>query len=214
MALIRYESQSVSSQILEEAKDNQSHHMHTHAGLARVETSQSLVQSQIDQTREDLHILGRRNTRTINLLEAKVRKQAKSSAATTPTEFCKTYWLPVGFLEVRYVEESLKEPLDGLAEGDQSVVEFTFMAPKWLAPIGFTASVTGRFLLSNFPNLTLSLTPFTMNTNPLLTRALLNGDVGQVQRMFKSGEAHPSDHVLALAWPMPLLDVQCHRRSQ
>ena len=134
------------------------------------------------------------------------KREIKKSAPSN--SFSKVFKLPIGTLEIRKCGNLYAQAADQPTKGDQSFVELEFIAPKWLTPTGFTATLVGRFWSDLSPKLTASLTPFTINTNPELLIALEDGDFATVQRLFETREANPTDHVIIFNSRMPLLDVR------
>ena len=126
----------------------------------------------------------------------------------------KSYSLPIGSLQVEDSRMCQSNSSEGssVQEFAESKVKIKFGPPRWMSSIALEFALEFRHNChGSWPGLSVSLTPFTVNYNPLLSKAIEEGDVAGLQKLFRDGLARPTDYVPECGFwsygPMSLLEV-------
>ncbi len=83
---------------------------------------------------------------------------------------------------------------------------FTFIPPPWFSHLVLHWDLQIRRTVSNFPGMTVSLSPIRYNPSRELKAAVTNFDIPGLQRLFREGLARPTDYVFHRR-PISLLEV-------
>ena len=110
----------------------------------------------------------------------------------------KSYSLPIGSLQVEdsRIFQSNSSEGSSVHESRESKVKITFAPPRWLSSVMLQFSMEIlQNLHSSLPGFSVNLTPFTVNYNPLLSKAIREDDVAGLQKLFRDGLARPTDYI-------------------
>ena len=109
-----------------------------------------------------------------------------------------SYSLPIGLLQlcVSRTRQSRSSGGSSVQESEQSRISISFAPPRWLSSIMLRFAVDFRHNLdTSWPDLSVNLTPFTVNYNPLLPQVIEAHDVAGLQKLFVNGLARPTDYL-------------------
>lgn len=101
---------------------------------------------------------------------------------------------------------------DGSAseQSEQSRIGFVFVPPRWLSSTTLRGALEVLYSQeSGLPNWTFTITPISVNVNPLLYQAIHSRDVAGLQHLFREGLARPTDYIpnRPPATPLSLYEV-------
>lgn len=134
----------------------------------------------------------------------------KTTVAATLYWSARLYSLPIGTLHAQVLIKSKCNASIGAAgqELEESNINLTFVPPRWLSRIMFRCDLEiCHKVKSSFPSLMISITPVSINTNPLLYQAVEQADVEGLQYLFRTGLARPTDYIPDGSDLVSLLDV-------
>lgn len=82
----------------------------------------------------------------------------------------------------------------------------TFIPPSWFSHLVLHWDILIQRAVSNYPRITMSLSPIRYNASRELKAAIANLDISGLQRLFREGLARPTDFVLYRR-PITILEV-------
>ncbi len=104
--------------------------------------------------------------------------------------------LPIGTLSAQIIKKRrlTRSPASDGQELEQTVISLTFVPPRWLSNTMLKCQMDFWHSLKSSCSLpTVSLTPLTVNYDPLLSHVIKEWDVAGLQSLFGSGLARPTD---------------------